>query len=271
MSLAYLGNDLQLVSGGRFILGLGTQVKAHIERRYSMPWSRPAARMREMVQAIRAIWESWESGDRLSFEGEFYSHTLSSPNFTPPPNPHGKPKIFLAGVGPVMTEVAGEVADGYFIHPFNSEISMDTLSLPSLERGLAKSGRSRQNCEVSAQVIVATGLDEERYQAAVSSARNQIAFYGSTPAYRPILDAHGWGEMQPRWNDLIRAGNWAKLANTVDDEMLHTFAVVGSLEEVAAKLHRRGAGRLDRASPVVYDPDPELLAAILGALKSSAV
>lgn len=270
MSLAYLGNDLQLVSGGRFILGLGTQVKAHIERRYSMPWSRPAARMREMVQAIRAIWHSWESGDRLSFEGEFYRHTLSSPNFTPPPNPHGTPRIFLAGVGPLMTEVAGEVADGYFIHPFNSEASMDTLSLPSLERGLHKAGRSRRDCEVSAQVIVATGLDEERYQAAVFSARNQIAFYGSTPAYRPILDAHGWGDMQSRWNDLIRAGNWAELATTVDDEMLHTFAIVGSLEEVATRLRQRGSGRLDRVSPVVYDPDPELLDAILVALKSTA-
>lgn len=267
MSLAYLGNDLQLVSGGRFILGLGTQVKAHVERRYSMPWSRPAARMREMVEAIRAIWHSWDTGERLSFEGEFYTHTLSSPNFTPPPNPHGRPRIFLAGVGPLMTQVAGEVADGYFIHPFSSALSMDTVSLPALDRGLAKSGRGRGDCEVSAQVMVATGLSEEKFEAAVFSARSQIAFYGSTPAYRPILDAHGWGELQPQWNDLIRAGDWAALANTVDNEMLHTFAVVGSPDEVAERLEQRAQGRLDRVSPVVYDPDPEILAAILAAIK----
>ena len=271
MSLAYLGKDLQLVSSGRFILGLGTQVKAHVERRYSMPWSKPAARMREMVQAIRAIWHSWDTGERLSFEGEFYTHTLSSPNFKPPPNPHGRPRIFLAGVGPLMTEVAGEVADGYFIHPFNSEVSMDTLSLPSLDRGLAKSGRGRGDCEVSAQVIVATGLNEEKFESAVFSARNQIAFYGSTPAYRPILEAHGWGEFQPRWNDMIKAGQWAELASSVDDEMLHTFAVVGSLDEIAQKLFQRAEGRLDRVSPVVYDPDPDLLAAILGAIKKREI
>jgi len=143
---------------------------------------------------------------------------------------------------------------------------MNTVSLPALDRGLEKSGRGRGDCDVCAQVMVATSFHEEKFEAAVFSARSQIAFYGSTPTYRPILDAHGWGERQPKWNELICAGDWAPLANTADDEMLHTFAVVGSPYEVAEKLEQRAQGRLDRVSPVVYDPDPELLAAILAAI-----
>ncbi|NND67050.1 MAG: TIGR03617 family F420-dependent LLM class oxidoreductase, partial [Halioglobus sp.] len=161
MSLAYLGNDLQNLSGGRFILGLGAQVKAHIERRFSMPWGKPAARMREMVLAIRTIWDSWQTGERLKFEGEFYQHTLMSPVFSPPPNEHGMPLIFIAGVGPVMTEVAAEVGDGYFAHPFNTHKSMDELSLAAIGRGLEKAGKSRDDYTIAAQVMTATGLDDE--------------------------------------------------------------------------------------------------------------
>ncbi len=161
MSLAYLGNDLQNLSGGRFILGLGAQVKAHIERRFSMPWSKPASRMREMVQAIRTIWDCWQTGEKLAFEGEFYQHTLMSPVFAPEPSKHGMPGIFIAGVGPVMTELAAEVGDGYFLHPFSTERSMEELSLAAVSRGLEKAGKSRADFQVSAQVITATGLDEE--------------------------------------------------------------------------------------------------------------
>ena len=259
MNLAYLGNDLQNLSGGRFILGLGTQVKAHIERRFSMPWSKPASRMREMVLAIKTIWDCWQTGERLKFEGEFYNHTLMSPIFSPQPNAYGVPKIFIAGVGPLMTEVAAEVGDGYFMHPFNTGKSMDELSLAAIDRGLARSGKSREEYTVSAQVVTATGLDEESMQAALASARNQIAFYASTPAYLPVLQCHGWEDLQVEANKLTRAGNWMELTRLIDDDILNTFAVVGTPAEVARKIAARYKGKVDRISPVVYQPDVPLL------------
>ena len=262
MSLAYLGNDLQNLSGGRFILGLGAQVKAHIERRFSMPWGKPASRMREMVLAIRTIWDSWQTGEKLKFEGEFYQHTLMSPVFSPPPNEFGLPKIFIAGVGPVMTEVAAEVGDGYFVHPFNTQKSMDELSLAAVQRGLDKAGKSRDDYSVAVQVMTATGLNDESMAAAIDSARNQIAFYASTPAYLPVLECHGWEALQPEALKLTREGKWLELSNLVDDDMLNTFAVVGTPQEVAAKLVERYNGKADRISPVVYQPDLELLSAL---------
>lgn len=192
MNLAYLGNDLQNLSHGRFILGLGAQVKAHIERRFNMPWSKPAARMREMVLAIQAIWNTWQTGEKLRFEGEFYQHTLMSPVFSPPPNEHGMPKIFVAGVGPVMTEVAAEVGDGYFLHPFNTAHSMETLSLAAIDRGLQKAQKPRENFCVSAQVMTATGLDDESMAAAIDSARNQVAFMHQPRRICRCLSVTGW-------------------------------------------------------------------------------
>jgi len=262
MSLAYLGNDLQNLSGGRFILGLGTQVKAHVERRFSMPWSKPAARMREMVLAIKTIWDCWQTGERLRFEGEFYQHTLMSPIFSPPPNEHGVPPIYIAGVGPMMTEVAAEVGDGYFMHPFNTAKSMEELSLVALGKGLSKAGKSRSDFTISAQVITATGLDEESMQAAIGSARNQIAFYASTPAYLPVLEVHGWEELQGEALKLTREGNWQALSELIDDDMLNTFAVVGTPREVATKIAQRYKGKADRISPVIYQPDVELLSTL---------
>jgi probable F420-dependent oxidoreductase len=262
MNLAYLGNDLQNLSGGRFILGLGAQVKAHIERRFGMPWSKPASRMREMVMAIRTIWDCWQTGEKLRFEGEFYQHTLMSPIFSPPPNAHGMPKIFIAGVGPRMTEVAAEVGDGYFLHPFNTQKSMNDLSLPAIDRGLTNANKSRVDYCISAQVVCATGLDEESTQAAVASARNQIAFYASTPAYLPVLECHGWEGLQAEANKLIRAGDWADLATLIDDDILNTFAVVGTPLVVAKKIATRFNGRVERISPVIYQPDVPLLAEV---------
>lgn len=269
MNLAYLANDLQTLSKGRFILGLGTQVKAHIEKRFNMPWSKPAQRMREMVLAIRAIWHCWQTGEKLKFEGEFYRHTLMSPVFSPPPNPYGVPPIFVAGIGPAMTEVAGEVGDGYFVHPFNSQRSLADLSLKALERGLAKAGTRRENFQIAAQVITATGLDEQSMQQAVFSARSQIAFYASTPAYLPVLQCHGWEDFQPKAGQLAAQGKWADMANLVDEEMLHTFAVVGTPQEVAREIAARYRGKVDRISPVAYQPDTKLLVALLQELRSA--
>ncbi|GAB5450775.1 MAG: LLM class F420-dependent oxidoreductase [Halioglobus sp.] len=269
MSLAYLGNDLQSVSDGRFILGLGTQVKAHIERRFSMPWSKPASRMREMVLAIRAIWDCWQTGEKLNFQGEFYQHTLMSPIFSPQPSAHAAPQIFMAGVGPVMTEVAAEVGDGYFLHPFNTPQSMQDLSLAAIARGLDKAGKSRANYTISAQVMTATGLDEESMQAAVASARNQIAFYASTPAYLPVLACHGLEALQGDANGMIKQGRWAELNDLVDDDLLNTFAIVGTPTEVAQKIVERFQGKVDRISPVVYQPDIALLTELRGAIAAA--
>lgn len=269
MTIAYSANDLQLISGGRFILGLGTQVKAHIERRFNMAWSKPAARMREYVLAVRAIWESWGKGTPLQFNGEFYQHTLMTPNFSPGPNPHGSPAIYLAGVGPLMTEVTAEVGDGYFVHPFHTQKSFAELSKPALIRGLEKSARSREAFTVSAQLIVATGEDEESLQKALSSARSQIAFYASTPAYAPVLEVHGWQDLQPRLQAMSREGKWLEMAGLIDNEMLDAFAVSGTVEEVAHKLVKRCAHEIDRVSPVIYQPETELLGKLASAINAA--
>lgn len=272
MNLAYIANDLQNLSKGRFILGLGAQVKAHIEKRFSMPWSHPADRMREMVQAIKTIWNSWQTGEKLKFEGEFYQHTLMSPVFSPKPNPYGVPRIFVAGVGPKMTEVAAEVGDGYFLHPFNTRKSLSDLSLAALNQGLERAAKTREEFTVSAQVITATGLNEQQMEQALVSARNQIAFYASTPAYLPVLQCHGWEGFQSEANRLAKLGLWEDMTQLVDDEMLNAFAVVGTPQEVGRQISERYAGVVDRISPVVYQPDTELLSTLLqeihNALKS---
>jgi probable F420-dependent oxidoreductase len=268
MSLAYQANDLQLLSGGRFILGLGTQVKAHIERRFNMPWSKPAARMREMVRAVKTIWDCWESGEKLKFEGEFYQHTLMSPTFSPGANPHGAPKIYIAGVGPLMTQVAAEVGEGLFVHPFHTPQSLAQLTLPAVQAGLDAAGKQRSDFDIAAQVITATGLDEEQMAAAEFSCRSQIAFYASTPAYLPVLAAHGWEDMQAETNRLSREGKWAEMAALVDDEILHTFAVVGEPAQVARQLVERFDGQVERVSPVIYAADTALLSTLLGEIRT---
>jgi probable F420-dependent oxidoreductase len=268
MSLAYLGNDLQLLSQGRFIMGLGTQVKSHVEHRFSMPWGKPVTRMREIVLATKEIWRCWETGDKLNFQGEYYHHTLMNPNFSPAPNPFGAPKIFMAGVGPNMTACAGEVADGYFVHPFHSAKSFDELSMPNVQRGLDRAGKSLDDFTISGQLITATGTNDEQLQSAIGSARGQIAFYGSTPAYKPVLEVHGWEGMHDEWKSLAKAGKWVEMMGSVTDEMLETFVLIGTPEEIASKMKTRCGGKMDRVSPVIYQPDTELLKALLVALKA---
>lgn len=263
MSLAYQANDLQLLSQGRFTLGLGTQVKAHIERRFNMPWSKPAARMRELVLAVKEIWRCWESAEKLSFEGEFYRHSLMSPTFSPGVNPFGAPAIYIAGVGPLMTQVAAEVGEGLFVHPFHSPHSLSQLTLPAVEKGLAISDKARADFDIAAQVITVTGMNEEEMAAAEFSARNQIAFYGSTPAYLPVLQQHGWEGLQPEAHRLSREGKWMEMAALVDDEMLKTFAVVGEPAQVARQIADRFSGQVERVSPVIYSPSPDLLGVLL--------
>ncbi len=257
MNLAHIGWDLQTFSQGRAILGLGSQIKPHIEKRFSMPWSRPAARMREMVLAIRAIWATWQDGTPLRFEGEIYRHTLMTPFFTPEPTRFGPARIFLAGVGPAMTEVAGEVADGFLVHPFSTPEFLREHTLPGLERGLATSGRTRADIEVSWPVMVVTGSTDEDIAAASSVTRSQLAFYGSTPAYKVVLDAHGWGDLQPELNRLSKDGRWDVMASMIDDDMLNTFAVVAPPGEIAPIMQARYGDLVDRiAFNAPYRADP---------------
>jgi probable F420-dependent oxidoreductase len=264
MTLANIGYDLQTYSGGRFRLGLGSQIKPHIEKRFSMPWSRPAARMRELVLAMRAIWRCWNEGEPLAFRGEFYRHTLMTPMFDPGPNPYGDPVVLIAAVGELMTEVAGEVADGIILHGFTTERYIREVTLPALERGLTKAGRSRADFEVSGPLFVVTGTTEEAMAASARAAKRQIAFYGSTPAYRPVLELHGWGDLQDELNRLSKRGEWVKMGEIVDDEVLHTFAVVAEPEQVAARMNARYGGLVDRIlfNPPV-DRDPERFAEAL--------
>jgi probable F420-dependent oxidoreductase len=252
MTVAQTAHDLHRLSGGRFVLGLGPQVKAHIERRYSMPWSRPVARMREFVQALRAIWDSWETGERLAFEGEFYRHTLMGPIFDAGPTGYGPPPIYLAGVGPMMTAAAGDVADGLLCHPLTTPKYLAEVTRPALAGPLGAGG-GRRDFTVVASVLAATGRDDAAIEEAARHVRRKIAFYGATPAYRPMLDVQGLGDLQPALNDLARQARWADMTELVDDDVLHTFAVVGGPREFGRSLQQRFAGLADRAT--IYELD----------------
>jgi probable F420-dependent oxidoreductase len=264
MTLAVLANDLQLLSKGRFMLGMGSQIKPHITKRFSMPWSHPAPRMRELILAIRAIWNTWETGEPLAFRGEFYTHTLMTPFFNPGPNPYGNPKILLAAVGELMTEVAGEVGDGFLVHGFSTERYLREVSLPALERGAAKVGKTRSDLTVSYPGFIVTGPDDKSMAAAAKGAREQIAFYASTPAYRPVLELHGWGDLQPELNTLSKRGEWEKMGELIDDDILNAFAVVAPLDQVAGEVLKRFDGLVDRFSFYApYKADPEMWNGVL--------
>ncbi|WP_043677503.1 LLM class F420-dependent oxidoreductase [Streptomyces xylophagus] len=273
MQLAYTAHDLQAYSGGRFSLGLGSQIKPHIERRFAMPWSRPAARMREYVSALRAIWAAWNEGEKLDFRGDFYTHTLMSPFFSPPPTPGGAPKVFVAAVGEAMTRVAGEVADGLLAHGFTTERYLREVTLPTVELGLERSGRTRGDFSVSHLLLTATGRTEEELARAIDCTRRQIAFYGSTPAYRGVLELHGWGELGDELNALSKSSRedkWEAMGGLVDDEVLNTFAVVAEPERVAGEITRRYGSLVDRVSfYTAYEIDAEVWEPIVQELHGS--
>jgi probable F420-dependent oxidoreductase len=270
MTLAMQANDLQAYTKGRFILGLGSQIKPHIEKRFSMPWSHPAPRMREFVLAMRAIWGSWHEGTRLDFRGDFYTHTLMTPFFNPGKNAYGAPRVALAGVGELMTEVAGEVCDGFICHGFTTERYLREVTLPALERGRAKAGKTLDGFEITGPSFVVTGTTEEQLAEAMKGTRQQIAFYGSTPAYRGVLDLHGWGDLQTELNGMSKLGKWEEMGELIDDEMLNTFAVVGEPEQIAPELKRRYGDVISRISFYApYKTDPERWRGVLDALKAA--
>jgi len=269
MHMANIGWDLQNFSKGRFLLGLGSQIRAHIEKRFSATWSKPASRMREYILAMRTIWSSWQEGTQLDFKGDFYSHTLMTPFFNPGPNPYGTPRVFLAAVGERMTEVAGEVCDGLLAHGFTTEAYLREVTLPALERGLAKAGKTRSQFEISCPTFVITGTNEEEVAAADQGVRQQIAFYASTPAYRPVLDKHGWGDLQPDLNRLSKQGEWVEMGRLITDDIVSTFAVQGQPEEIPKLILARYGDVIDRVTFYTpYKSDPERWKAVLAGFKS---
>ncbi len=270
MSTAVLANDLQSYSKGRFMLGLGSQIKPHIEKRYSMPWSHPAPRMREFITAMRAIWSAWHEGTTLAFRGDFYKHTLMTPFFNPGPNPYGPPKVFLAAVGELMTEVAGEVADGLLAHGFTTARYMREKTLPALERGLARAGRTRDGYEISYPAMMITGTTEGEVQAATQAVKAQLAFYASTPAYKPVLDLHGWGDLFGELNTRSKRGEWVQMADLIPDDMLDAFAVRGEIGEIPGKVLDRYGGMVTRVSFYApYRMDHALIQELLAGFRVS--
>ena len=236
--------DLARLSGGRFTLGLGSQVRAHVERRFGMPWSdRPVARMREYVRVVRAAWEAWQTGARPSFRGEHYRFTLMTPFFDPGPIEHPTIPIYLAGVGAGMTRLAGEVADGLLVHPFHTRAWLEDVVRPAVAAGARAAGRDEADIRFGGSIIVATSEEEIR------EARRAIGFYASTPTYRSMLERHGWGEIGDALSAHARRGRWDEMADTVTDEMLDACAVVAEPADLRAAIERRASALFDRVSP----------------------
>jgi probable F420-dependent oxidoreductase len=258
MTLAYSAWDLQTFTGGRAVIGLGSQVRAHVERRFGMPWSRPAARMREFVLATRAIWRSWQAGERLEFQGEFYRHTLMPAPFDPGPLPEGAapPRLLVAAVGPRMARAAGEVGDGILCHPLTTPDHLRRNVLPDVyaaRRASSADGAAwaQGEFEVCGGVLAAVGRDDRELEAAIAGVRERIAFYASTPGYEGVLEARGWGALHTELHGLSRAGRWAEMGRLIDDEVFDAFAVSGSPAQAAREIDARYRGVLDRVSVVL--------------------
>ena len=252
MHLAYQAWDLQKFSNGHFYLGLGSQIKAHIEKRFGIAFDPPASRMREYIQALKAIFDCWQHGSPMDFDGRFYKHTLMTPMFDPGPNPHGIPPVLLGALGPRMTEVAGEVADGLIVHPFNSMRFLENNAMPAVLRGLEKSGRQRTDFILQINAIVITGETEEAISAATESVKGLLGFYASTPAYRPPMEAVGYEDLQPELNALSKQGKWDALGSFIDDDFLEHFTTRGAPSEIAAKLKDKYGQYADRLA--IYAP-----------------
>lgn len=266
MTVAYQAWDLQALSGGRFALGLGSQIEPHITKRFGMPWSRPAARMREYVAAVRAIWGAWQDGTRLNFRGDFYTHTLMTPMFNPGPLRVARPRIQIAAVGPLMIRVAAEATDGLIVHPFTT---YDYL-VDVIEPIVVAHTPERSEFELVGQVMVAAGRDEQELAAAVGAVKAQLAFYGSTPAYRPVFEHHGIGELGDELNRLSKRGEWVAMAGLIDDATFDLFAVRGTPEEAGVQLVQRYAGRFDRLAPTLLgSADPQIAARLLAAARNA--
>jgi probable F420-dependent oxidoreductase len=269
MTIASAAYDMAQYSRGRFVLGLGSQVKTHIERRFSMPWSHPAARMREFVLALRSIWSNWQDGAPLDFRGDYYTHTLMTPFFSPDPHQWGPPPVFIAGVGERMTDVAGEVGDGFFFHPFTTDRYMREVTLPALHAGRSRSGHDGlEGFTVAGPAFTCTGRDEAELATAIKGTKDQIAFYASTPAYRGVLELHGWGDLQPELTRLSKAGRWSEMGDVIDDELLHAFAIVGEPAIVGKGLATRWGPVATRITLyATYKSHPALWSTVIDSIR----
>lgn len=262
--LAHQAIDHQLLSGGRFVLGLGTQIRTQIEKRFGAQFDHPVDRMTELIAALRAIFSAWTTGERLSFHGDYYRHTLMTPNFAPTSIPHGPPPIYVGALGPKLTMATAQHADGLLVMPFGSKRFLHEHTMARVDEGLAASGRTRDQFAVVPEIIVSVSTEDPTH----ASTRRLLAFYGSTPAYRPVLDAHGWGDLQPELHALSKQGRWQEMGGLIDDDVLHTIAACGTPEEIAAHIRDRVAGVADRVC--VYQPAPidvDSMARIVDALR----
>lgn len=248
MSIAYSAWDMQTMSNGRFVLGLGTQVRAHIERRFSAQWDRPVERISEVIRSLRAIWHSWKTQTPLNFEGEFYRFNLMTPEFVPPLMPHPAPPIYVGGVNPRVTRMAGELCDGFHVHPFHSKTFLQQAVIPNLQAGATAAGRSLDNFVMCSSAFCIMGSTREEIAAIRESVRRQLSFYASTKAYRAVLEAHGWEEIGDRLAVMARERQWADMASLVTDEMIDAFAVTGGVDEIGGLLKEKYAGLLDRVA-----------------------
>lgn len=268
MSMAIQAHDLNAFSNGRFVLGLGSQVKPHIERRFSMPWYKAARQMREYINAMHAIFDCWYDGKRLEFMGEYYQHTLMPSTFSPDNVSGPRPRIALSATGPLMTKVAAEVADGMIMHPFSSEKYMREVTLPAINEGLAKSGRKLADFELDYAPMIATGTTEEALQDGIATLRDRIAFYGCTVAYKPVLDIHGWGDLQDELIALNRAHKTVDMAALITDEMVHTIGIVGEPQAVVKTMQQRFGGVISRTGFTVPGMEEAELAGLLSQLRA---
>ena len=268
MILANIAHDLNAYSKGRFTLGLGSQIRPHITKRFSMPWGAPAKQMRELVLAMRAIWANWYDGKPLEHVGEYYTHTLMTPAFAPNDADYGAPKVILAAVGPKMTEVAGETCDGMIIHPFSTKAYIESVTLPAIERGLAKAGKTRDQFELTYGNFVVTGTNEERFEASKRATRERIAFYGSTPAYKGVFDSIGVGELQGELNAMSKQGRWKEMGTLIDDDILDAFAVVGEPKDIASQMLGRYGSFVDRTSATFDVEDEDQRQGIIAQLRA---
>lgn len=273
MTVAHSAYDLARYTRGRFVLGLGTQVKPHIERRFSMPWSHPAERAREYVLALRAIWATWSGEAKLDFHGRFYTHDLMTPVFSPAAHPWGPPPVYLAAVGEGMLRITGEVADGLITHPFHSEDYLRRCILPAVAEGARAAGRRPEDVALVASVLIGTGRDTAELARSTAHVRRWLSFYSSTPAYLPVLELHGWGHLHEKLRDMSRRGEWQEMADRFPAELVDVLALVGEPEDVAARLVHRYSGTADRVSlNLGQGTDPgthrELLSAVRRALRS---
>ena len=248
MVLAQIGWDLQEQSRGRFILGLGTQVKGHNQRRFGVKWEQPGPKLREMIQMIHAIWDCWQNRTPPNFQGKFYNFTLMTPFFNPGPLQYPRPPIYIAGVNEYMCRLAGELCDGFHAHPFHSLKYLDEVVMPNIRKGLENAGRKRSDISITTTAFVVTGNNAEEIRASKEFVRQQISFYASTPAYIGVLEAHGWGDAGRRLTDMSKRGEWAAMGKEITDEMIEVYATTGTYDEIAEKVKKRYEGYLDRVS-----------------------